>query len=127
MVRHWTPNPVIISSIRSNPTAGNFFFAVVKLFEYKIAISANFVQTVKNSNGKFNCIHNFRFVVRSATLCTFCIDAKQEKDHHKRNQITIKMLTYLLTKNDFLNQSTYQQLRMVGFSRFEGMMTKLNQ
>ena len=25
------------------------FFAVVKSFEYKIAISANFVQTVKNS------------------------------------------------------------------------------
>ena len=32
------------------PTGGNFFFAVVKFFEYKIAISANFVQTVKNSN-----------------------------------------------------------------------------
>ena len=28
------------------------FFAVVKSFEYKIAISANFVQTVKNS---INC------------------------------------------------------------------------
>ena len=27
------------------------FFAVVKYFEYKIAISANFVQTVKNFNG----------------------------------------------------------------------------
>ena len=26
------------------------FFAVFKSFEYKIAISANFVQTVKNSN-----------------------------------------------------------------------------
>ena len=50
MVRHWTPKPVIISRIRSSPTGGNFFFAVVKSFEYKIAISANFVQTVKNSN-----------------------------------------------------------------------------
>ena len=49
MVRHWTPKPVIICSIRSSPTGGNFFFAVVKSFEYKIAISANFVQTVKNS------------------------------------------------------------------------------
>ena len=49
MVRHWTPKPVIICSIRSNPTGGNFFFAAVKSFEYKIAISANFVQTVKNS------------------------------------------------------------------------------
>ena len=34
----------------SSPTGGNFFFAVVKSFEYKIAISANFVQTVKNSS-----------------------------------------------------------------------------
>ena len=50
MVRHWTPKPVIICSIRSSPTGGNFFFAVVKSFEYKIAIAANFVQTVKNSN-----------------------------------------------------------------------------
>ena len=49
MVRHWTPKPVIISCTRSSPTRGNFFFAVVKSFEYKIAISANFVQTVKNS------------------------------------------------------------------------------
>ena len=49
MVRHWTPKPVIICSIRSSPTGGNFFFAVVKSFKYKIAISANFVQTVKNS------------------------------------------------------------------------------
>ena len=53
MVRHWTPKPVIICSIRSSPTGGNFFFAVVKSFEYKIAISANFVQTVKNSNEFF--------------------------------------------------------------------------
>ena len=50
MVRHWTSNSVIICSIRSIPTGGNFFFAVIKSFEYKIAISANFVQTVKNSN-----------------------------------------------------------------------------
>ena len=50
MVRHWTRKPVIIWSIRSSPTGGNFFFAIVKSFEYKIAISANFVQTVKNSN-----------------------------------------------------------------------------
>ena len=49
MVRHWTPKPVIICSIRSSPTGGNFLFAVVKSFEYKIAISVNFVQTVKNS------------------------------------------------------------------------------
>ena len=51
MVRHWTPKSIIISGIRSSPTEGNFFFAVVKLFEYKIAISANSVQTVKNSTG----------------------------------------------------------------------------
>ena len=50
MVRHWTPKPVIICSIRSSPTGGNFFLAVVKSFEYKIAISDNFVQTVKNSS-----------------------------------------------------------------------------
>ena len=49
MVRHWTPKPAIISCTRSSPTGGNFFFAVVKFFKYKIAISANFVQTVKNS------------------------------------------------------------------------------
>ena len=49
LVRHWTPKPVIICSTRSSPTGGNFFFTVVKSFEYKIAISANFVQTVKNS------------------------------------------------------------------------------
>ena len=49
MVRHWTPKPAIISCTRSSPTGGNYFFAVVKSFEYKIAISANFVQTVKNS------------------------------------------------------------------------------
>ena len=51
LVRHWTPKPVIISCIRSNPTGGNFFFAVVNSFEYNNAISANFVQTVKNSIG----------------------------------------------------------------------------
>ena len=50
MVRHWTPKPVIISCIRSSPTGGNFLFAVINSFEYKNAISANFVQTVKNSN-----------------------------------------------------------------------------
>ena len=49
MVRHWTHKPEIICSIRSSPTGGNSFFAVNKSFEYKIAISANFVQTVKNS------------------------------------------------------------------------------
>ena len=37
MVRHWTPKPAIICSIRSSPTGGNFFFAVVvKSFEYKL-------------------------------------------------------------------------------------------
>ena len=50
LVRHWTPKPVIIYSIRLSPTGGNFFFAVVGSFECKIAISANFVQTVKNSD-----------------------------------------------------------------------------
>ena len=50
LVRHWTPKPVIIWSIRSSPTGGNFFFAIIKSFEYKIAISVNFVQTVKNSS-----------------------------------------------------------------------------
>ena len=30
-----------------------FFFAVLKSFEYKIAISANFEQTVKNSIDKY--------------------------------------------------------------------------
>ena len=39
-----------ISCTRSSPTGGNFYFAVLKSFEYKIAISANFVQTVKNLN-----------------------------------------------------------------------------
>ena len=29
-----------------------YFFAVVKSFEYNIAISANFVQTVKNSSAE---------------------------------------------------------------------------
>ena len=48
MVRHWTPKPAIISCTRLSPTGGNSFFAAVKSFEYKIAISANFVQTVKN-------------------------------------------------------------------------------
>ena len=38
LVRHWTPKPVIICSTRSSPTGGNFFFTVVKSFEYKIAI-----------------------------------------------------------------------------------------
>ena len=49
MVRHWTPKPVIISCIRSTPPGGNFYFAVVNSFEYNNAISANFVQIVKNS------------------------------------------------------------------------------
>ena len=49
MVRHWTPKPVIISCIRSSPSGDNSFFAVVKSFEYNNAISANFVQVVKNS------------------------------------------------------------------------------
>ena len=47
VVRHWTPHPVII---RSSPTSGNFALAVVKSFECQIAISANLVQTVNNSN-----------------------------------------------------------------------------
>ena len=63
MVRHWTPKPVIICSIRSSPTGDNFLFAVVKSFEYKIAISANFVQTVKNSN------------VTDITFCDMCHNA----------------------------------------------------
>ena len=50
MVRHSTPKPAIISCTRLSPTEGNFYFAVLKSFEYKIAISANFVQTVKNLN-----------------------------------------------------------------------------
>ena len=45
MVRHWSPKPAIISCTRSSSTGGNLFFAVVKSFEYKLAISANFVQT----------------------------------------------------------------------------------
>ena len=57
MVRRWTPKPAIISCIRSSPTGGNFFSAVVKSFEYKIAISANFVQTVKNSTVKKRVFH----------------------------------------------------------------------
>ena len=44
LVRHWT------ASGRS-PLEVNFF-AVVKSFEYKIAISAYFVQSVKNSNAR---------------------------------------------------------------------------
>ena len=51
MVRHWTPKPVMISCIRSSPTGGNFCFAFVNSFEYNSAISANFVQTLKNSIG----------------------------------------------------------------------------
>ena len=47
---HWTLK-LVISCIRLSPTGGNFFFAVVKFFEYNNAISANFVQTVKNSSG----------------------------------------------------------------------------
>ena len=50
MVRHWSSKPVIIPSSRSSPTGGTFFFAVVNSFEYKNVISANFVQTVKNSS-----------------------------------------------------------------------------
>ena len=49
MARHGTAKPVIISYIRSSPTGGSFF-ALVRALEYNNAISANFVQTVKNSN-----------------------------------------------------------------------------
>ena len=49
LVRHWTLK-LVISCIRSSPTGSNFF-AVVKCFAYNNAISANFAQTVKNSNG----------------------------------------------------------------------------
>ena len=49
LVRHWTLK-LVISCITSSPT-GSTFFAVVKSFAYNNAISANFVQTVKNSNG----------------------------------------------------------------------------
>ena len=52
MVRHWTPKPVII---RSSPTGGNFFFAVVNSFEYNNAISANFVQTEKLNEFFLSC------------------------------------------------------------------------
>ena len=64
MVRHWTPKPAIISYTRSGPTRGNFFFAVVKSFGYKIAISANFVQTVKNS------IVTFLVILRCSSYST---------------------------------------------------------
>ena len=70
MVRHWTPKPVIICSIRSSPTGGTSFFAVVKFFEYKIAISANFVQTVKDLNdgysggGTITCLSNGQWSLR---------------------------------------------------------------
>ena len=56
MVWHWTPKPVIISRIRSSPTGGNFLFAVVNCFQYNNAISANFEQTMKNSNLKLTFI-----------------------------------------------------------------------
>ena len=36
--------------IRSSPTGGNSFFAAVKYLAANIAISGNFVLTVKNSN-----------------------------------------------------------------------------
>ena len=47
MVRHWTPKPVASGRATLEVTS---FFALVECFEYKIAISSNFVQTVKNSN-----------------------------------------------------------------------------
>ena len=47
LVRHWTPEPVIISCIRSSPTGGNFCLAVVKSFDANTPISANFILTVK--------------------------------------------------------------------------------
>ena len=59
MVRHWTPKPVITSCIRLSPTGGTFFFAVVNSFEYNNAISANFVQTVKNSTGILESVQIF--------------------------------------------------------------------
>ena len=42
LVRHWTPKPVIISSIRSSPMKVTFL-TVVKSFDANNAISANFV------------------------------------------------------------------------------------
>ena len=47
MVRHWTPKPVLASGRAPLEVT---FFAVVNSFDYKNAISSNFVQTVKISN-----------------------------------------------------------------------------
>ena len=93
-VRHWTPKPVIICSIRSSPTGGNFFFAVVKFFEYKIAISANFVQTMKNSTMGMDfwifCVHyilvsypkqgySFQNLLQSVLSDVVSVDGSQDK------------------------------------------------
>ena len=61
LIRHWSLKLVKISCIRSSPTGGNFF-AVVKSFEYNNAISANFVQTVKNSS-EYIIVHSQKFHV----------------------------------------------------------------
>ena len=82
-VRHWTPKPMVICSIRSSPTWGNFYFAVVKSFEYKIAISANFAQTVKNSPCYF-------LVIKSATELLFCnvlVFFSKWRDFHLTNEL----------------------------------------
>ena len=63
MVRHWTPKPVIISCIRSNPTGGNFFFDVVKSFEYNNAISAKFCTNCEKLEYQY-CQLRFSFAIR---------------------------------------------------------------
>ena len=76
MIRHWTPKPVIISCIRLRPTGGNSFFAVVKSFEYKIAISANFVQTVKNAIGLGTPSTIYAFAFCQCNLTIFRVKQK---------------------------------------------------
>ena len=36
MIRHWTPNPLIICSIRSSPTGGNFFLLLLNHLNTKL-------------------------------------------------------------------------------------------
>ena len=57
LFRHWTPKPVIISCMKSSPIGGNIFMLLLNPFDANTTVSANFVPTVKNSNGPSYHVH----------------------------------------------------------------------
>ena len=66
-------------------------FAVVKSFEYKIAISANFVQTVKNSNKQLDANRDYRDFCKGVSCITSFMVGSGTKSGHSYQMSKCKL------------------------------------